>query len=178
MKKIVFSICMLFASVNINANEPSKYAIGMLIFLDRYLGRADKVEMSDFIEFMKNDYNYTITQIFPHNLHTISIGFNFYKIQNDKWNGIIAVENDCGIYRLKGFYINDFSTFFSNYKYAASLVTKKRSDRKLLKTLEGFEVDCKCLYNAHKKLECTLKEKYPCANRSWDGCVIGGNCFK
>ena len=75
MKKIVFSICMLFASVNINANEPSKYAIGMLIFLDRYLGRADKVEMSDFIEFMKNDYNYTITQIFPHNLHTISIGF-------------------------------------------------------------------------------------------------------
>ena len=178
MKKILFSICMLITAINVNAKEPSKYAIGMLIFMDGYFGRADKVNMSDFSEFMKNDYNYTITQIFPHNMHTISIGFSFYRIQNDQWNGVIAVKNDYDIYRLKGFNINDFSTFFSNYKYAASFLMKKISDKKLLKTLEGFEVDCKCLYEANKKFESTLKEKYPCVNRSWDGCIIGGNCFK
>lgn len=182
MKNFIFIIFFFVFVAKLSAQEPSKYAIGMLLFMDGHLGRADKVNMSDFSGFMENEYNnYTIKLKNPRNLDGFTLGFRFYSIQNDKWEGIIVTHNECGIYKLKGFDHNDFTSFFSDFKYIYHLGgMRKVSNRKILKNLEklGVDIDFKCLYKASKNFECTLKEKYPCANRSWDWCIIGGNCFK
>lgn len=163
---------MQYASVS--AKEPSEQIIGMLMFLNNASEISD-LDVSDYNRFMKEDYNYEIKQISPKNSNHFKVGFDYYLISNESWNGIIAVWDDSEIYRLKGFFSNDFATFFSNYKYECRF--QKMSDRKLLKTLEGIGVDFKCLYKANKKFEGTIKENHPCVMRKSEDHIIK-NCFK
>ena len=180
MKRFIYIICFFSLGINLSAQEPSKYVIGMLLFMERSYG-TEKINKSDFYEYMENEFNYTIKRKLPRNLDAFTLGFRFYSIQNEKWEGMIAIHNESGIYKLKGFDHNEFTSFFSDFKYIYHLGgMRKVSNRKILKNLEnlGVDIDFKCLYKASKNFECTLKEKYPCANRSWDWCIIGGNCFK
>jgi len=181
MKNFIFIIFFFVFVAKLSAQEPSKYAIGMLLFMDGHLGRADKVNMSDFSGFMENEYNnYTIKLKNPQNLDGFTLGFRFYSIQNDKWEGIIVTHNECGIYKLKGFDHNDFTSFFSDFKYIYNLGKRKKvSDRVILKKLIdlGINIDFKCLYRSSRNFECTQNDKYPCTNRRWDVLIPKWKCF-
>lgn len=180
MKKIVVFIYTFLFVVNMRAKEPTKDIIGMLIFLDRATEIAS-LSAYDYNKFMIEEYNYEVKQLFPYNTNRIKTGFEYYSISNGMWNGVIATWNDSDIYKLKGFSSNDFSIFFSNYKYECNNGVRKISDKRILKSLEGLGVDFKCLYDANKRFECTIKEKHSCAMRKCDIKTmdeININCFK
>ncbi|MEE1258644.1 MAG: hypothetical protein U0K66_00470 [Paludibacteraceae bacterium] len=176
MKGITVLILLLSAFFVLKAKEPSNHYVGMLIYLDQ-LSEVDKINKTIFDEILKK--NYTIKEIYPQNPSAITLGFRFYIIKDEKWNGVIAVDEECGVYKLKGFNRNDFSTFFSDFKYLLRLGGRKMSNKKLIKNLEQLQigVDFKCLYEANKRLEYSHKEKYPCAYRDWN-VVFTDHCFE
>lgn len=175
MKRIAVFILLLSAVFALNAKVPSNHYVGMLIYLDQ-LSDVDGFNKTIFDEILKKQY--TIKEISPQDPSAITLGFRFYLIKNEKWNGVIAVDEECGVYKLKGFNRNDFSTFFSDFKYLLQLGGRKMSNKKLIKNLEQMQigVDFKCMYEANKRLEYSRKEKYPCAYRDWN-VVFTDSCF-